>query len=301
MIIKPLEKSKELRIYQALQDRLPFSSQDKTTLQNLQQGYQGETQLESLLTERLSPSVLLLNDLYLQLGTTTFQLDSLIITGDTIFLLEVKHYAGNHKYEEKNWYKLPHQEITNPLLQIQRSESLLRRWLQTHHVHMQVESRLVFTHPQFFLYQAPLLKQFIFSSQLSAFIKSMNRAAPAGKKEREVAQQLVSADLGDYPYPELPAYSFTDLQKGIRCHSCGRLALSSTGWNLTCSRCGAADNMEEALLRHIVELQLLFPDDKLTSKLVYEWSGGIISRKRIKRLLEKHFKPVGEHSWVYYI
>ncbi|WP_130860502.1 nuclease-related domain-containing protein [Gracilibacillus phocaeensis] len=301
MIMKTLQKPDELSVYQALHERQPFSSEEKLAFQNLQQGYLGESRLATLLSESVMESFLIVHDLRLQIGTTTFQIDALIFTGATIYLLEVKHYTGDYKYDNKIWYKIPDHEISNPMLQLQRSESLLRRWLHAHHVTTPLEARILFTHDQFFLYQAPVSKHFVFSTQLLRFIRSINQQAPAEMKEQRIAQQLIDADLGAYPHPSLPAYSYDRLRKGIRCRSCARLTVVSTGRKLTCSRCGAVESMEEGLLRHIGELRLLFPGEKLTSQLVYGWSEGIYSMKSIKRLLEKHFTPVGKHKWTYYI
>ncbi|MBM7679822.1 nuclease-related domain-containing protein [Gracilibacillus alcaliphilus] len=298
---KKLTKSHELRIYEALEGRYPFSSDEKLSLANLQQGYHGERQLEQLLHAELVDSHLVISDLRLQVGTTTFQIDSLICTKDKLYLLEVKHYAGDYKCEEMRWYKLPNKEITNPVLQLQRSESLLRRWLHDNRLNLQLESYLVFTNCAFFLYQAPLTKQIVLPTQLRRFIQLMNQQSATDIKQRHQMQLLLNHDLGAYPHPSVPSYAYDQLKKGVRCVSCRSLSMDSTGQTLKCLKCMEQENIQDGVMRNIAELQLLLPQQKLTSQLVYDWCDRIYSIKSIKRLLDKHFTAVGQHSWVHYI
>ncbi|MFV8826503.1 nuclease-related domain-containing protein [Alkalihalobacterium sp. APHAB7] len=67
--------------------------------------------------------------------------------------MEVKNYAGDFLIENDNWFSLPKKEIKNPLLQLKRSEDLLRRLFQDNGMNLTVEPHLVFVIPGFHLYQ----------------------------------------------------------------------------------------------------------------------------------------------------
>ncbi|MFC4801042.1 nuclease-related domain-containing protein [Neobacillus sp. GCM10023253] len=90
------------------------------------------------LTEQLRCECFILNDLLFTVNNQTFQIDSLIIVPGQIYLCEVKNYEGNYFYElgpesepeSDRLYKLPKTEYTNPLYQLNKSNSLLRQLLQ---------------------------------------------------------------------------------------------------------------------------------------------------------------------------
>ena len=301
MLVKPLMKPNELKVFEALEERLPFSNDEKLFFHQLRQGYLGEQYWENLLVKRVEKSFFIVSDLRLQVSNQSFQIDSLLISNDRLYLLEVKHYTGDYIFEETRWFKIPSKEVSNPLLQLHRSESLLRRWLQRHSIHIPIESYLIFTNDHFFLYQAPKMKQMVFPNQLHRFISSLHPKATMEINQQKLIELLMKQDLGEYPHPHLPIFSFQSLQKGIRCHSCRQLSLISKQRHLLCLNCKVKESIEQGFLRHLTELQILFPNHKLTTKLLHDWSDQIVSMKTIKRLLDKYFQPVGKHRWTYYI
>src|SRR5699024_11968702 len=62
-------------------------------------------------------------------------------------------------------------EIRNPLHQVSRMEILLRNVLNQGKFNFSIESKVVFTHSEFFLYQAPLDAPLIFPTQINRFIE----------------------------------------------------------------------------------------------------------------------------------
>ncbi|WP_369413997.1 nuclease-related domain-containing protein [Aquibacillus saliphilus] len=123
MSFKSRTKSKELAILKLLHMRMNLTIKDKQHYLNLQKGYQGE-ELFDTLTEKLQCECLVLNDLLLEVNSTTFQIDSLIITQEKIYLYEVKNYEGDYLYESDKLFKKPRLEVINRLHQLSRSESL---------------------------------------------------------------------------------------------------------------------------------------------------------------------------------
>ena len=108
-------------------------------------------------------------------NNTLFQIDSLLIFLKTIYIYEVKNYQGNFYYDSDRLYTQPKSEINNPLTQLNRTESLLRQLLQSLGFHQSVVASVVFIHPEFTLYQAPLSKPFIYPSLLNQYFKKLNK------------------------------------------------------------------------------------------------------------------------------
>ncbi|MBO1005733.1 nuclease-related domain-containing protein [Pseudogracilibacillus auburnensis] len=82
--------SKELQILRCLSRRMNLSTNDKQNIENLHKRYIGERKFYNLLCNFSSTNRIELFDLLLESNNTEFQIDSLIISKNTIFCLEVK-------------------------------------------------------------------------------------------------------------------------------------------------------------------------------------------------------------------
>ncbi|GER65555.1 hypothetical protein BpJC7_17370 [Weizmannia acidilactici] len=111
MLYKDRTKSLELFIFKSLNRRMDLTEKDKQYYWNLEKGYEGERHLD-LLTEKLECDCLVLNDLRLYLNNTTFQIDTLVITGETIYVFEVKNYEGDFYYEGERIYEISPRSAT---------------------------------------------------------------------------------------------------------------------------------------------------------------------------------------------
>ncbi|WP_312889188.1 nuclease-related domain-containing protein [Desertibacillus haloalkaliphilus] len=96
---------------------MDLSKKDKQHFFNLKKGYEGEIIFDSL-TEKIQSECFILNDLLLKQNNTMFQIDSLLIFQESIYIFEVKNFEGDYYYESERLYKTPDSEITNPLNQL---------------------------------------------------------------------------------------------------------------------------------------------------------------------------------------
>ncbi len=300
MIVKKLKKPYELAIFDALYLRVKFSRKEEMYYHNLRLGFEGELRLEQALRIGLADTFYILSDMRFEIGTTSFQLDSLILTGVEVIMLDAKNFPGDYKFSDNRWFKLPNKEINNPLLQLKRNETLMRQLLEKINRNLAVESYNIFTHREFTLYQAPINKQLIFPTQIQRFISTLNEKPPANSSHLKLAHQLISSDIGPYPHPQIPNFQYNQIKKGLRCLECGGLPMKIEGRKAVCLQCHGNEHIHEAILRNIHEFRLLFPDEKLTTNLVYDWCGEVYSKKSIQRLLENHFSKIGSKQWTYY-
>ncbi len=301
MIVKALKKPYELQVYEALDSRFIFTKKELNYYYNLKQGYKGEKTFEQLLRDGLDNDSLVISDIRLEVGTTNFQIDSTLLTGDTLYFFDVKNLPGDYIHIDKRWYWLPKKkEINNPLLQLKRSETLMQQLLQELHVNIRMECYDVFINPEFTLYQAPINKQLIFPTQIPKLIRDLATKSPATPSQQTLANQLIAQDLGKYPHPRIPKYEYNQLKKGLRCSICCKLSVYIEGRNCICTKCQQVETVHKALMRNIEELLLLFSDKKLTTNLIYDWCGEGYSKKSIQRFLDRNFQKVGVRQWTYY-
>jgi Nuclease-related domain len=297
---KPRTESAELLILKSLNTRMNLSDKDKQHYFNLKKGYEGEIMFD-LLTEKLQCECFILNDLLLKVNNTMFQIDSMIIISETIYFYEVKNYEGDYYFELDRFYKKPKFEINNPLHQLNRSESLLRQLLSNLGYNIPINASVVFINPEFTLYQSPLNKPLIFPTQVNRYLKTLNTTPSIlNRKHKILADKLISLHIDNPPFKQLPPYEYDHLQKGITCSDCSSFSISVEGKNCVCKECGHEEAITNAVMRNVKEFKLLFPNLKITTNVIYEWCTGVVSKKRIRKILEKSFKIVGVHQWSYY-
>ncbi|AXF56352.1 nuclease-related domain-containing protein [Salicibibacter kimchii] len=78
--------------------------------------------------EDLSVDYLVINDLLLEQNRNLFQIDTLVIFQEKVYILDAKHSAGDFYIDDDNWRTLSGAEI--PELQMKRRTILLRKLLQ---------------------------------------------------------------------------------------------------------------------------------------------------------------------------
>lgn len=186
-------------------------------------------------------------------------------------------------------------EINSPILQLQRSQSSLRRLLKQIGNETLIEAYLIFINPEFHLFNAPLNQPIIYPTQLKRFLNQLV-AKRHHIKDRQIktAEKLLSLHVFDNPYNRMPLYHYENLEKGILCGSCGCYNTQiSERLFIVCNKCGKKERIESALLRCLEEFILLFPNEKLTTKKVLDWCKVINSEKQVRRVLVENFEHIG--------
>jgi hypothetical protein len=302
MPLKIRTESKELKVYTSLNHRMDLEPSEKRRYRNLKKGYEGEVMFDSL-TARLDQKFLILNDLNLKSDNTTFQIDSLMITKEIIIPWEVKNFNGNYYYENDNFFICNNgKQITNPLHQLNRCETLLRPLLHRNGFHLPVEGYVSFINPEFFLYQAPQKKNINFRPQLNFLINELSmRPSNLTKLHHNLADFLLSAHTSEPENMRFPTYVYEELRKGIISACCHSFSLTLSEKKLVCSACGREEMIQSAVMRSIEELALLFPNTKITANLVYDWCNFDGLNRKIRRILPKNYKIIGHGPHSYYV
>jgi hypothetical protein len=302
MNLQPCNEPTELKILNSLNPRITLSNKDKQQLFSLQKGYEGELMFEKDWLEKLPGECFIINDLLLEYGGNIFQIDSLVITQKNIYLFDVKNYEGDYYLDGGIWRKRSGAEIKDPIAQLKRCESFLRRLFQGLSINIPIEPFLIFINSEFTLYQAPLDMPLVFHSQLPRFMKNLNiSASKLNMSHSKLADQLIARQLDEAKQARYPSYDYEQLHKEVTCGICRSFMVGSSVNNkLICSECGCLESIDSAIMRSVGEFQFLFPERKITTNGVYEWCGGIISKKGIRRILNKNFNLQGYGKYSYF-
>lgn len=299
MIIKYRTEPRELQLLRSLHVRMELSEKDKQNFIFLERGYQGEKKFDQLVTDL--DDCLIFQDLLLECKNTLFQIDTLIIHPENVFLLDVKNYEGVFYIEEERWYRQNATEYKDPLMQLHRCEALFRQWLQQIQLNFVIESRLIFIHSEFTLFQASKDLPVILPTQINHFLRRLNKSrSKLTKKHERLSEMLLANYKDEFPYSNLPEYQLERLQKGVLCQQCHSFMSPFNKSKLICSSCNVIESIEDCIVRSVAEYKLLFPDRKVTVPAIKDWCLVIKSEKLIRRILMKNYKKMGEHRFTYY-
>lgn len=305
MITKPRFESSELLTLRYLSPRISLSEKEKQYYLNLEKGYEGERLFDQNMVPRLA-DWLFVNDLRLEHHHSYFQIDSIGITQETLYLLDIKNFDGDFIVEKDVWKSLTGTELKNPLHQLARCETLFKKFVQAKGMHFSIKSFLIFINPHFTLYQSPLNPSIIFPTQIERFITTLqSEKTNLSNKHRNVSDLLISSHQEKYPYSSSPHYNYNEIAKGIVCSSCNSLITTVSDWErlgkLVCSKCFFNEDQEKAILQCVKEIQVLFPDRKISTVEIFNWCGGLISKKKIQRVLTQNYQRQGQGKFSYYV
>jgi hypothetical protein len=300
MIIKKRVVPAEVKLLSSLNARTSLAESEQRKLNAARKGYHGELIFDEWTTPLISKMVFL-NDLLLDHQGSTFQIDTCALSSKTIFNFEVKNFEGDYRVKNGNWISPAGEEKKDPLLQLKRTESLIRQYTQQLGFQCHVESYLIFINPEFYLYNPPDTQSIIFAPQLNRFMRKLqSRSLKVTKGDLKIAENLKSLHIEQSPYARLPEYSFDGIQKGILCPHCHIFYKADLGKSLFCNRCGESELKSSAILRTIEEFRLLFPNEKLTTTKIQAMCAIINLRKTIRKVLDENFTKVDAKNYTYY-
>ncbi|OHR64337.1 hypothetical protein HMPREF3291_15295 [Bacillus sp. HMSC76G11] len=281
-------------MYRRLNSRLELNAEEANHYFNLEKGFEGEKKFEIWLKQNRGSGIIL-SDLLLQTNHTTYQIDSLYLTPQKLYLFEVKNFEGDYHLEKEKWLTSVKKEVKNPLLQLKRNDTLFRILMQEHHFQFPVEAFLVFINPQFHLYHAPSSHPIVFHSQLNRFAKTLKKNNEGTMKgiHSKLAEKLLALHMEESPFERLPEYEYGEVGKGVICRLCGTIYTSFRNSYFHCSTCKTTEAYTPAILRAIEEFQFLFPERKLTVDQIWEWCHLVKSKKTVRKLLNNHFLKAG--------
>lgn len=301
MLLKARTEPRELIALRHLNRRMALTSQDKFQLWKMEKGFTGEVIFDRM-TENLAEERYIMDDLLLKVNNSLVQLDKVIIAQDGVYLIDIKYHEGDYYLEGDKLYAIrSNREYKNPIIQLTRSETLFRQLLQNLKMNHLVRATVIFNNPEFTLYQAPMDQPIILPTQINRFLNELNSTpSKLDESHKKLAQTLLSLHQVKNPFSNLPHYQYEQLEKGMHCCECGSLNTEIDQYDLVCGKCGTHERIEKAIVRHIEEIKVLFPEKKITTQTVYEWCNGKVSRRTFLRVLKKYYVLVGKTSDSYY-
>ncbi|OJF91774.1 nuclease-related domain-containing protein [Alkalibacterium sp. 20] len=301
MIVKERERALQLESLVALSKRGVLLNPQENYINQLVKGFEGECAFDALM-KGLKCECLILNDLLLKLNGHTFKIDTLMISSKGVSIYEVKNFEGEFVFrEDKLKIVSTNKEITNPVHQLNRKTMLFRQLMEEHRVDFPLKSYIVFVNKQFTLFETPVNQDFILPTMISRHLKRLNNERGAiNISHTKFSDALKALHHKDTTFITLSEYSYTALKKESFCKECSAVLERLNGRMCECMKCGHKELAVDTIFRQINEFRLLFPDNKLTTNEMYQWSGKLFSKKSIRSVLSKHFTLKGQSIASYY-
>lgn len=300
MAYKERTQAKMHRIYQVLDCRMGLSAEGKQELWAMDRGLEGEFGWDGH-TEKLRGGSLILNDVHLRNRYAKFQMDTVLVTGGPLYLIEVKNFEGEYQWGETKLIKWNGTKIANPLLKLEENKVKLELFLERSGFPKEVAARIVYINPSFHMPVPEGQKQHLLYPQIRRFLQEVERNdCPLTEKDRRLAQLLKEQHYGDYVDDSLPAYTYAQLKKGITCPKCSSLRTLLEGKMLCCSFCWGKSVARLAIKGSVDQFKLLFPTERVTTRRMQEWCA-CEDRFRIYRTLQEYWTPVGAGPHRFYV
>lgn len=286
-MVTQVNKTEVLHLYEYLQGRKKLSADEKQQHYNETQGYIGEKKLEEKL-KQYSVHAVQLYGLLLEHKASYFQIDGLLIFADKIVLIEVKNIKGEFEFRDDKLYSIDHRKFYHhPFHQLQRTEMKLQALLMQLNISIPIKSYVVFINPActLFTHKNP---QIVLPTQIDTWLQALSEfSGMLETKHEQVADKLVSQCLTQSPFSRFPKYSYNELQKGVLCLHC-RQTMERKKRKVKCCHCTYQENLSSHILRGTIEFAALFPEQKMTTQAIINWSNGIVSERTIRNILRTY-------------
>src|SRR5699024_187005 len=300
-MLTSVRKSKEHLIYDSLWSRKELTREEWSKYRKLQLGYEGEVKFAALLKEHLTAEHIVFFDSVFDYQGSITQIDCYIILSNKTLLIEVKNFQGVFELKDGVFTSLTtSRSYQNPLYQLHRAENNVRNLFNNVTFNLQLESYVAFVNTHFSLY-AIKHEQIILPTHIIKFIQGLNDGTSTLTEQHHTfAKQLIARHLKDNTLERLPNYNYKSLRKGIHCSQCGQ-PKKRIRHHIICPQCHMKENFKTAILRNANELDLLFPERLITTDTMYEWTGKIISKPTIRRILSNHLSKQNRTKNVHYL
>lgn len=293
---------RELIIMRGLRSRINFSESEESYYLYKEKGYEGEVSFDKWAVPlSVSEKMIFLNDVNLNQNNNHFQVDSFGISSATLHHFEVKNLEGDYSIDKGKWISPLGNPVKNPLIQVDKTETLLNQLVNNHSIPLTVKSHLILINPEFHLYNVPSNLPIVYPAQMNRFRNSLlQNSSKIRNADIRAAEKLLALSIGESPYDSVPKYRYDELRKGMVCPGCGEF-YAEFKRVLCCGFCGGKECSSDAILRSVEEFRLLFPDEKVTSNRILDWCGIAKDQRTIRKILLKNYTLIGYGQSSYYL
>lgn len=261
MIVKERRRSLMLRQLEALNRRIPpdhhKAQMIKEDLLKHIAGYNGEKSIEYPLSFLQEQNYYIFHDIRLQVEKHFFQLDTLVLSSNFIVILEVKNFKGtlyfdHHFHQLIRTYEGKEEAYSDPLIQIDRQSSLMKKWLSANKLpEIPIITAVVISNPKTIIKSSSnnLNQRILHLNYLPKKLAQLEQTYTSNqltvKEMKKIIRQILAQDTPLHT-AILKKYNIdeSELLKGVICPSCFHLPLKRERGEWKCSQCNRTTKHE---------------------------------------------------------
>ncbi|SDL14041.1 nuclease-related domain-containing protein [Lacicoccus qingdaonensis] len=291
--------------YQWLHILCARGSGDDKDVQNLKRlaaGYAGDCEFDDWLSSYGRPHWRIFKDIWIDAGGTT-QIDTLLVTGEGVYVFDVKNYSGALEYVDGKWFSGGKRLNKDIFIQLKRSMEKVNLM----HYRMGrpggLHSSIVFIneHNDVKIVDEVDVEVMMRNDIKRKIHKIADEENWNGSLDIEQVARGVETFIIPCPYKprELEDAEFERLRSGICCAECSGFDVAVNRYHVRCG-CGHVESKEKAVLRTICEYGVLRHDRELKINEIEKFLGKVVSRRRLTEILRKNFKLVAGGKYARY-
>ncbi|WP_213810162.1 nuclease-related domain-containing protein [Jeotgalicoccus sp. WY2] len=106
----------------------------------LKKGFEGECLYDKIFEETGHSNVYIFRDVYLKVGNTVTQYDSIVITDNKVTVNEIKNFHGDYHYTKDDWYRNGTSLEDDAFAQLRRAKGKLMKLSKNSSVKFEVDA-----------------------------------------------------------------------------------------------------------------------------------------------------------------
>lgn len=282
-----------------------YFTNQKKLYKSLEAGIEGEQKVLKYIQEYAPSHWTVLQNLWLR-DFDRFECDLIVLTGNQVYVLEVKHYQGVLVYENGRCFYNGQETSLNPFEQIRTNHINLKRLCSRVSEGIDVKAAVVFAGDDHEVVMKTPLENIrvVTRNGIRNFILDIVQQEKRGQDERIDHERLLRLfDSCGIANPYQPAPLSVDEMKhvrpGIYCANCHSFNVQITKFKIVCP-CGLHESREEAVVRTICDYGVLTYGWPLVRKDLMAFFDGQVSRNNLMSVIRKHFRIINNGSYTYY-
>lgn len=277
----------ELLYYNALSARSELSRNEKYQMKILKKGFEGECLYDKIFEETGHSNVYIFRDVYLKVGNTVTQYDSIVITDNKVTVNEIKNFHGDYHYTKDDWYRNGTSLEDDAFAQLRRAKGKLMKLSKNSSVKFEVDAALIFINDDFRLTSENdgIWDKVIVRSHLRSYLHSLNNSQK-GDKAKKIANIINNNKVNNIYFNEKA--DINRLRLGIYCGECKSFKQVKRRFHFTCSNCGTTETNETHFLRALSDHKFLFYNQPITKKSILYLINNQLTKSTLARFMNAH-------------
>lgn len=217
---------------------------------------------------------------------TSFEVDRLIITGESIYAFDIKNHSGQYNIDGETWTK-HFKTIKSPTTQFDVLEKGMQQIIGGTDIPHQLVCKMIFINKTFTINKD--IHGVVTYHEIHPIMRAMRNELPCGDVEHRIKNYFVNLSHPNTLNYKRPQFDITDIAGGVMCMKCeGKFDMERKNSQSTeCPNCGHLSKKVDLIKNALVEYELL-KDTGFTHKEAHQWIG-IEYRNITNRVLKKYF------------